>query len=91
MVANELLITFIQILSWALTIALVGRVLSSWFRVGPGSPFYPVIAILYQVTEPILAPIRRLLPRFGMMDFSPIVAFFLLQLIQRVLLSALRS
>jgi YggT family protein len=88
-VANELLITFIQILSWALTIALVGRVLSSWFRVGPGSPFYPVIAILYQVTEPILAPIRKILPRFGMLDLSPMVALFLLSYLSRFIVGAL--
>ena len=86
---NDLLIRFISLLSTVLYIALLGRVLLSWFQVGPSSPFYPVIAILYQVTEPILAPIRRVLPRFGMMDFSPIVAFFLLQLVQRVLIGAL--
>ena len=83
------MIRFIEILSTVLYIALLGRVLLSWFQVGPNSPFYPVIAILYQVTEPILAPIRRLLPRFGMMDFSPIVAFILLSIVQRVLTRAL--
>ena len=88
---NDLLISFVSLLSTVLYIALLGRVLLSWFQVGPNSPFYPVIAILYQVTEPILAPIRRLLPRFGMMDFSPIVAFILLQLVQRVLVGVLST
>ena len=88
---NDLLIRFISLLSTVLYIALLGRVLLSWFNVGQNSPFYPVIAILYQVTEPILAPIRRLLPRFGMMDFSPIVAFFLLQFVQRILIGALST
>ena len=88
---NDLLISFISLLSTVLYIALLARVLLSWFQVGPNSPFYPVIAILYQVTEPILAPIRRLLPRFGMMDFSPIVAFFLLQLVQKVLVGVLST
>ena len=88
---NDLLIRFVSLLSTVLYFALLGRVLLSWFQVNPGSPIYPVVAILYQVTEPILAPIRRLLPRFGMMDFSPIVAFFLLQLVQRVLLRALEA
>ncbi len=37
---------------------------------------------LIQVTEPILAPIRRVLPTFGMLDFSPLVAILLLTLIQ---------
>ena len=88
---NDILISFVSLLGTVLYIALLARVLLSWFRVGPDNPFYPVVAILFQLTEPILAPIRRLLPRFGMMDFSPIVAFFLLQIVQRVLLSALRS
>jgi YggT family protein len=86
---DDLLIRFISLLSTVLYIALLARVLLSWFQVGPNSPFYPVITILYQVTEPILAPIRRLLPRFGMMDFSPIVAFILLSIGQRVLTRAL--
>ena len=86
---NDLLIPFVSLLSTVLYIALLARVLLSWFQVGPNSPFYPVIAILYQVTEPILAPIRRVLPRFGMMDFSPIVAFILLSIVQRVLTRAL--
>ena len=86
---DDLLISFVSLLSTVLYIALLARVLLSWFQVGPNSPFYPVIAILYQVTEPILAPIRRVLPRFGMMDFSPIVAFILLSIVQRVLTRAL--
>lgn len=87
---NELLISFIKILTWVLYIALIGRVLSTWFQVGPNSPFYPVIAILYQITEPILAPIRRILPRFGMLDFSPMVVIFLITFLQPVVINALR-
>ena len=86
---NDLLISFVSLLSTVLYIALLARVLLSWFQVGPNSPLYPAVAILYQVTEPILAPIRRVLPRFGMMDFSPIVAFILLSIVQRVLTRAL--
>lgn len=41
-----------------------------------------ITQILIQVTEPILAPIRRVLPTFGMLDFSPLVAILLLSLIQ---------
>ena len=41
----------------------------------------PVSPILYQITEPILAPIRSVLPKLGVFDFSPIVALFLLQII----------
>ncbi len=41
--------------------------------------------ILYRVTEPILAPLRRVIPRAGMLDFSPLVAIILLQLIVSLL------
>jgi YggT family protein len=51
-------------------------------------PYHPVIRILYQITDPILDPIRRF-ATFGMIDFSPIVALILLEVIRRVLLSAL--
>ena len=46
--------------------------------------------LVNQVTEPILAPIRRVLPTFGSLDFSPLVAIILLQVIQTVLARALR-
>ena len=88
---DELLVRFISILGTALYIALLARVLLNWFNVGQHSPLYPLVAVVYQVTEPILAPIRRVLPRFGMFDFSPIVAFLILSLIQSVLLEALSS
>ncbi len=71
-------------------IAMLGRVLSSWFRVGPDSSFYPIVVFLHQVTEPILAPIRRVLPRMGMLDLSPMVALLLLGLVQNVLRGLLR-
>ena len=45
---------------------------------------------LIQLTEPLLAPIRRVLPSFGMLDFSPMVAILILVLIQRLLAEVLR-
>ena len=41
--------------------------------------------ILYRVTEPFLAPLRRIIPRVGMFDFTPLAAIILLQLIARLL------
>ncbi len=86
---DELLVRFISLLSTVLYIALFGRVLLSWFQVGQSSPLYPVVAIIYQVTEPILAPIRRVLPRFGMLDFSPMVALLILTVIRGFIISRL--
>jgi YggT family protein len=78
------LVQFVTILSTVLYIALLIRVFSSWFNVGPTSPLFTILNIVYQVTEPILAPIRRVLPRLGMLDLSPMVALLLLTFIRSV-------
>ena len=83
------LIQFINLLVRVLYIAMIGRVLVSWLNIGPSSPFFPVVNVLYQVTEPILAPIRRVLPRFGMLDLSPMVALILIGIIQKVVIGRL--
>jgi len=41
--------------------------------------------LVYQITEPILAPIRRILPNTGMIDFSPLILFFILSFIRTVI------
>ena len=75
--------TFVQLLVWALTIAVVGRALMSF--ISPRGED-PVSMVLIQITEPILAPIRQFLPQ-GPLDFSPIIAIIVLQLIGTVLLN----
>jgi YggT family protein len=63
----------------------VGRALLSWFPIGPGNPLFQLVVILNQITEPILAPLRRVIPRIGMLDISPMVALLLLQFLQSLL------
>ena len=65
-----------------LVIAVFIRVLLSWFQIDPRNP---MIQALHSITEPILDPIRRIMPRLGMFDLSPIVALILLQVVSRVL------
>jgi YggT family protein len=65
---------------------LLARVLISWVQV---DPYHPAVQLLYQVTEPVLQPIRQLLPPAGGMDFSPIVAMLLIQIVTEVLASTL--
>lgn len=68
-----------------LTIAIIVRALMSWF---PNlNPRNPIVEFVFTITEPILAPIRSVMPRGMMIDFSPMVAIFLIQIIARVLLS----
>ncbi len=72
---------------WTFTIlqvALVIRVLTSWL---PISPYSKWIRWVFPLTEPILSPLRQFVPRLGMFDITPIVAFFLLRFLEWVMLS----
>ncbi|MGE5618651.1 MAG: YggT family protein [Sphingomonadaceae bacterium] len=77
---------FVDLLFNILIFAIVGRALLSWFNVGPGNP---IGRILYEITEPILGPMRRVIPMIGMLDISPIVAILLLSFMQSLILQAL--
>jgi YggT family protein len=85
----QFLVYFVNFLFQAMMLAIVGRALLSWFPIRQGNPFHPLAVVLHQITEPVLAPLRRILPNFGMIDLSPIVALLLLQFLQQVLVSAL--
>lgn len=65
---------------------LFARIIVSWFSV---DPFSGPMQFLIQVTEPILAPFRRLPLRIGMMDFSPLLAFFMIYLTNKILVAIL--
>lgn len=62
-------------------ILILARVLLSWVIRDPENPLY---RFLYSITEPVLAPLRRIIPS-GMLDFSPVVAYLLLQIISHIL------
>jgi len=72
------LFDFISFLCQVLTLVIIARVILSWFSPRPTNR---LAIILYQVTEPLLAPLHRIIPRVGMFDFTPVVAIILLQLI----------
>jgi YggT family protein len=77
---------FVSLLINILTFAMIGRALLSW--VDPGGR-WPISRVLYDVTEPFVAPIRRVIPPMGMIDISFIVAILLLQFLGRLLNQAL--
>ncbi len=83
---GNIIVTFVNLLVRVLFFALLARVVLSWINLSPTNPF---VVIVYQITEPILAPIRRVLPRMGMIDLSPTVALILIIVIQRLLLRVL--
>lgn len=63
------------------------RAIVSW--VNP-DPYNPIIQFLYQVTEPVLSPIRRIIPTYTTgIDFSPIIVFLLIIFLQNFLVSTL--
>lgn len=69
--------------------ALIGRIILSWFPIEPGGALAGVFGFLYSVTEPVLGPVRRVLPPIGAggmgLDLSPIVVFFGLVIVQQAL------
>jgi len=69
---------FFNLLVISLNVAILGRVVMSWVSPNGGDP---LSAMLYQVTEPFLAPIRRVLPSAGMFDLSPMVAVLVLDMV----------
>jgi len=69
-----------------LIFAIVIRALITWFPIAPDSP---IIRILDDITEPIMSPLRRIVPRLGMLDITPIVAIFALSLLERIILTGL--
>ena len=79
-----LFVRFVEVLCNILIVAIVARALLSWFT---NDPRNPLIAALDQVTEPILAPLRRVLPRMGMFDLTPLVAVIILVVIQSLVAS----
>ena len=77
-----ILLDFIRILCNVLSLAIIARAIISWFSPRPTNV---VAVILYRVTEPLLAPLRHIIPMAGPLDFTPLVVIILLQLIANLL------
>jgi YggT family protein len=75
-------ITFLQLLSTVLWVLILARVIISWTNPRGGGS---LVAFVYQVTEPILAPIRRVLPPTSGIDWSPLIAMLILGAITRAI------
>ena len=80
--------TFVVLLARALNLAIFARILLSWMPVDKGNR---LVRILYEITEPILGPIRRLIPAFGGLDLSPLIALILIQVAERVLIIIIQT
>jgi len=71
-----------------LTLLILARVLMSWFR---PDPYNPIVRTIIDLTDPIMEPVRRLIPPVGGMDFSPIIVLIGLSFLQRIILSLVRG
>jgi YggT family protein len=77
----DLICTLLSIYSWLI----FARIIFSWVRVQPGTPVTSVYSVVFNLTEPVLGPLRRAIPpvRMGMaaLDLSPLIVFIGIMLI----------
>ena len=83
----DFVIVLINLLTQVITLLVLAQAIMSFFV----SPFHPVRQSLDRLLDPLYAPIRRILPQTGMIDFSPLVVIILVQIVSRLLISVLTS
>jgi YggT family protein len=66
-------------------LALFVRIVPSWFSPEPGGAVAAIEGFLRTFTDPVLEPVRRILPRTGMLDLSPIVVVLIVTIIQNAI------
>ena len=86
--ALNIIYSTIDILFSVLVAAIFIRVILSWVS---NNFEHPLARLIFELTEPILAPIRNILPKSGMIDFSPLVAMIALGLLRELIFFILRS
>lgn len=84
----EILATTVNLILNVLYVLILARIITSFIRVSPYHPTWgPIIRFIYQATEPLLAPVRNLLPPMGGFDFSPIIVLFVARFLGQLVLS----
>ena len=84
--AGQFLIVAVNFLFQIASLAILARVILSWLPMAGVriDPYHPIVHLLYQVTDPILVPLRRF-TTFGAVDLSPIAALILLEVVRNLL------
>lgn len=77
----------LETLGWIYLLMLILRAVLSWFPIEPGSPMSKVSHWLIKVTEPVIAPFRKIVPPLGMFDISFMIAFFVILIVTEYVLS----
>jgi YggT family protein len=70
---------------WALSVLLIVSSLLSWFQPDPRNP---LVKLLHAIVDPLLLPVRAVLPPLGGMDFSPLVVMIILWILRGMLARA---
>ena len=78
----NLIILFINALSQLLVLLVIVSVILSYFM----DPYHPIRRSIDSVVEPLLAPIRRIVPLIGMLDFSPLILIILIQILSNLII-----
>ena len=82
---QQLIYLIVQGLFTVLRGLVIARIVVSFLQVVVRlDPYNPVIRFIYEITEPLMAPFRRLIPPIGGMDFSPIVLFLVIQVVESI-------
>lgn len=66
-------------------IAVIARIILSFFPISPNTAMSSVYSVLYNVTEPVMGPLRRVIPTIGMFDLSPMIIIFGVRILQAVI------
>lgn len=77
------MLEIIRLLLWIYMLILMARILMSWLPALDRS--HPIARFLYEATEPVLKPIRNVMPDMGGFDFSPLIVFLIIQVLLQVL------
>lgn len=84
------LIQIINLIFYTFYFLILARIIFSWIRVSPYDPTWgPILRFVYQMTDPIMEPVRRMLPPMGGLDFSPMVVLILAGVLRSILIQLL--
>ncbi len=87
-----LLAQIINLLFNIFYLLILARIVLSFLRVSPYHPTWgPIMRFIYDVTEPVMAPVRRILPPMSGLDFSPMIVLILAGMIRQILIQLLVS
>ncbi len=80
------IILLVQLIFFVAQIAILLRVLFSWIR---PDPYNPIVRVVTRLTDPVLEPLRRVIPPFGGLDITPIIVLFGLGIVQQIVVGLL--